>query len=126
MTNIPKELTYTKSHEWLRKEPNNIVTLGITDFAQHQLGDLVYVELPALNKQVKVGDEVAVVESVKTAADVYSPVAGEVIAINEELTSSPNKINQDPYGDGWILKIKTTDNSSELLKPEEYQKTIEE
>lgn len=126
MKNIPKDLCYTKTHEWVKKEDNNIVTVGITDHAQHQLGELVYVELPAIKKQIKAGDEVAVVESVKTAADVYSPVDGEIIAINEQLSSAPSQVNQDPYGNGWLFKVKTLNPKCEnLLAAQAYEKTIE-
>jgi len=106
MSNHPSELYYTSTHEWLRDEGNHVYTVGITDHAQSLLGDIVFVELPELESDVDEGDEVAVVESVKTASDVYSPVAGEVIGINDALIDSPGAINRDPYGDGWLFRIR--------------------
>ncbi len=105
MSNCPQDLRYTESHEWLEVNGDE-VTVGITDHAQSQLGDIVFVELPMLEDEVFQGREASVVESVKTAADVYSPVTGEVIAINEALTAEPGIINEDPYGEGWLFKVK--------------------
>ena len=126
MSNLPNELRYSKSHEWVRTDGANTVTIGITDFAQSQLGDLVFVELPDLDSEVKTGDEIAVVESVKTAADVYSPVTGKVIAVNEDLAAAPEQVNQDPYGSGWLFKIVVADENAlrALLSAEDYQNTI--
>lgn len=112
MSNCPKELKYTESHEWLKIDGDE-VTVGITDHAQSQLGDIVFVELPLIADEVLKGKEAGVVESVKTAADIYSPVTGEVIAINEALTAQPETLNEDPYGNGWMFKIKMQ-NTAEL------------
>jgi glycine cleavage system H protein len=106
MSQIPADLRYTKSHEWVRTLPDGSVEIGITDHAQHSLGDLVFVEVPEEGRQLSVGDACAVVESVKAASDVYSPVAGEVIAGNAQLATQPELINQDPYGQGWIMRLK--------------------
>jgi glycine cleavage system H protein len=122
--NIPTELKYLKSHEWLRLE-GDIATVGITDFAQDQLGDVVFVELPAVGKTVKAGDATAVVESVKTASDIYSPVSGEVIEVNSSLGDEPEKINSGPYGDGFLFKVRMTEISSNLLDAAAYQVVAE-
>ena len=106
MSQTPADLRYTKSHEWLRTLPDGTLEIGITDHAQHSLGDLVFVEVPAAGRTLAVGDACAVVESVKAASDVYSPVAGEVVAGNEQLATRPELINQDPYGQGWIMRVK--------------------
>ncbi len=106
MSKTPAELKYTKSHEWLRREADGSVTVGITDHAQDLLGDMVFVELPEPGRALKAGQECAVVESVKAASDVYSPVAGEVIAVNETLSDSPELVNKAPYGEGWMMRIK--------------------
>ncbi len=103
MDSYPQALRYSPTHEWVRVEDNQTVTIGITEHAQHLLGDLVFVELPQLNAKAEAGKELAVVESVKTAADVFSPVSGSVIAINEHLQQSPGTVNTDPYGEGWLL-----------------------
>ncbi len=103
--NIPDTLRYTATHEWVWQEPDGTITVGITDFAQDNLGELVFVELPALGRQVAAGDACAVVESVKAASDLYAPVAGEVTAINAALTDTPNKVNHDPY-DTWLFRLK--------------------
>ena len=118
--NIPTELKYLKSHEWLRLE-GDIATVGITDFAQDQLGDVVFVELPAVGKTVNAGDATAVVESVKTASDIYSPVSGEVIEVNSSLADEPELINAGPYGDGFLFKVRVTGTSNELLDAAAYQ-----
>ena len=108
MSNIPDNLKYTKSHEWVKDEGDGSVTVGITDHAQELLGDLVFVELPEVGAELSAGSECAVVESVKAASDVYSPVDGEVLAVNEDLADSPEAINEDPYG-AWIFKLKLSD-----------------
>ena len=128
--NIPTELKYLKSHEWLRLEGDvssgtAIATVGITDFAQDQLGDVVFVELPAVGKILKAGDASAVVESVKTASDIYSPVSGEVIEVNSSLTDEPEKINSGPYSDGFLFKVRVTGTSSDLLDAAAYQAVAE-
>lgn len=126
MTDTPRELHYTESHEWVRLENDDTVVIGITDHAQHQLGDLVFVELPDNNIDLEQGDEMAVVESVKTAADVYAPISGEVIEVNPQLESRPELINQDPYGNGWICRMKPSnlEELDELMSADEYQAVI--
>ncbi|WP_019673351.1 glycine cleavage system protein GcvH [Psychrobacter lutiphocae] len=123
MSNIPSELKYVASHEWLRLEDDGTITIGITDHAQEALGDIVYVELPDVGDTVAVDDEVAVVESVKAASDVYAPITGEVVAINEALEDDPEVINTDPYGDGWMYRIKPDNvaDYEDLMTAEEYQ-----
>ena len=124
MSNIPDKLQYTKTHEWVRKE-DEILTIGITDHAQTMLGDLVYVELPEVESNLDGGQECAVVESVKAAADIYCPISGEVIEINEAVIENPQLINQDPYGQGWLLRVKPFDRASiELLTATEYSKIV--
>lgn len=120
MSVIPENLKYTKTHEWARLEGDGTVTVGITDHAQSQLGDLVFVELPEVGTTVAAGKECAVVESVKAAADVYSPLTGEVLAVNEALTDSPELINEDPYGKGWLFRLSTTDSLDGLLDAAAY------
>lgn len=119
---IPQDLFYTKTHEWVSLE-NGIATIGITDFAQSQLSDLTFVELPEVGATFEAGDEAAVVESVKAAADVYAPIAGEVIEVNGDLEDSPETINNDAFGDGWLFKLKVVDESDVdgLLDPESYE-----
>ncbi len=128
MTELPGDLLYTKDHEWLRREDDGNVTIGITDHAQGALGDLVYVELPEIGQDVDEGGEMAVVESVKAASDVYAPIGGSVVEVNEELADDPEKINADPYGDGWIVRLKPAGdfNDSDLLSPDDYQQLLDE
>ena len=128
MSDCPRELHYTTSHEWVRIESDDTVTIGITDFAQHQLGDLVFVELPEMNTSLEKGNEMSVLESVKTAADVYAPISGNVIAVNEQLESRPDLINEDAFGNGWICRIKPTDieELDELMDSDGYQEMIAE
>ncbi len=109
MGDLPNDLKYTKEHEWVREEGDGTVTIGISDHAQEQLGDLVFVELPEVGDSVEQGRECGVVESVKAASDIYAPVTGEVVGINEVLADSPETANQDPFGDGWLLRIKLAD-----------------
>ncbi len=109
MSEIPEDLRYAESHEWLREEADGSLTLGITDHAQEQLGDLVFVELPEVGGDYAAGAECAVVESVKAASDVYCPVAGRVVAVNEALEDAPELVNQSPYGQGWILRLAPSD-----------------
>lgn len=109
MSNIPAELHYTKSHEWVRKNDDGTLTIGISDHAQELLGDLVFVDPPEAGNTFAQGDDCAVVESVKAASDVYSPIAGEVVEANAALADAPEVINSDPYGDGWIFRIKPED-----------------
>ena len=127
MSELPGDLEYTDEHEWLRREDDGSVTVGITDHAQAALGDLVYVELPEVDQELETGGEMAVVESVKAASDVYAPVAGTVLEINEELADDPEKINADPYGDGWIVKIRPDSlDDAKLMTPDEYQALLDE
>ncbi len=127
MSELPGDLEYTDEHEWLRREDDGSVTVGITDHAQAALGDLVYVELPEVDQDLETGGEMAVVESVKAASDVYAPVAGTVLAVNEELADDPEKINADPYGDGWIVKIRPESlDDAKLMTPDEYQALLDE
>jgi len=125
MTNVPADLKYAKSHEWVRVS-GDVATVGITDHAQHELTDVVFVELPAVGRQVKAGEACAVVESVKTASDIYSPVSGQIVEINKPVVDNPALVNTDPYGGGWFYKIKLSQPSEldKLLPPETYQAQI--
>jgi glycine cleavage system H protein len=126
MSELPGELLYTEEHEWLRQEEDGSVTIGITDHAQSALGDLVYVELPEVGAELDAGDEMAVVESVKAASDVYAPVGGTVLAVNADLADDPEKINSDPYGDGWIVRMKPNDMAnSNTMDPNAYQELLD-
>ena len=128
MSDLPGDLKYTKEHEWLRREDDGSFTIGITDHAQAALGDLVYVELPEVGQDVEEGGEMAVVESVKAASDVYAPIAGNVAAVNEGLGDDPEKINSDPYGDGWIVRLNAAGDVDEaaLMAPDAYQQFCDE
>ena len=127
MSELPGDLLYTNDHEWLRREGDGSVTVGITEHAATALGDLVYVELPEVGQDVEAGGEMAVVESVKAASDVYAPVSGSVTEVNEELSDDPEKINADPYGDGWIVKMQVAElDEGELMSPDAYQKLLDE
>ncbi|MDX1518159.1 MAG: glycine cleavage system protein GcvH [Woeseiaceae bacterium] len=128
MSELPGDLLYTKEHEWLRREDDGTVTVGITDHAQAALGDLVYVELPEVDQELEAEGEMAVVESVKAASDVYAPIAGKVVEVNEELADDPEKINEDPYGDGWIVRIEPAGDAdeSELMSPDDYQALLDD
>ncbi|WP_143871533.1 glycine cleavage system protein GcvH [Catenovulum sediminis] len=128
MSNIPAELKYADSHEWVRDDGDGIVTIGISDHAQDLLGDLVHVDLPEVGAGFTAGDEIAVVESVKAASDVYSPIAGEVVEVNEELEDSPELVNTDPYGDGWLFKLKVEDMGEvdSLLDAEGYEAALDD
>ena len=123
MSEIPSELKYTKSHEWVRDEDDGTVTVGITDHAQELLGDLVFVELPEIGTEMSAEDAVCVVESVKAASDVYMPVSGEIVAVNEDLGDAPETINDSPYDDGWLIKIKLSnpDELSDLMDADSYE-----
>ena len=127
MSNIPAELKYVESHEWLRKEEDGTITVGITDYAQEALGDVVFIELPEVDADVEAGDDIAVVESVKAASDVYAPIDGKIIAINEELIDAPEKANEDPYGDAWFFRMEPTDPDvlDTLLSAEDYAEKCE-
>ena len=128
MTELPGDLLYTNDHEWLRRESDGSVTIGITEHAANALGDLVYVELPEIGQDVDSGGEMAVVESVKAASDVYAPIAGSVTAVNEDLADEPEKINADPYGEGWIVRLQPSDgvDESALMSPDAYQQFCDE
>jgi glycine cleavage system H protein len=121
---IPEELQYTTSHEWVRTE-GDTATVGITDHAQEELGDIVFVELPEQGATFGPGDSFSTVESVKAVSDLYAPVGGEVVEVNEALIDSPEKINEDPYGDGWIVKLRISDEG-DLLSASEYERLLEE
>jgi glycine cleavage system H protein len=127
MSEIPGDLKFLKSHEWARIEDDGTVRVGISEHAQGQLGDLVYVELPELGATVQAGNGAAVVESVKAASDIYSPVSGEIIAINDILTDKPETINEDAYGDGWIflVRVENLDEMADLLDADAYAELIE-
>jgi glycine cleavage system H protein len=123
MSNVPSELKIASSHEWARLEEDGTVTVGITDHAQESLGDVVFVELPEMGETVAAGVEAGVVESVKAASDIYAPIGGEVIAINEQLEDEPETVNSDPYNDGWFYKLQPSDTTEldALLSPDDYQ-----
>ena len=127
MSDIPADLRYTKTHEWVRVLPEGLVEVGITDHAQHALGDLVFVEVPETGRKLGVREPLAVVESVKAASDVYSPVAGEVTAVNTGLASEPERINHEPYGGGWIARLRMSDRAAlaSLLSAQDYAKVLE-
>jgi len=128
MSNIPSELKYATSHEWVRVESDGIVTVGITEHAQGLLGDMVFVELPDVDDSISTGDDVAVAESVKAASDIYAPVSGTVVEINEALEDSPELVNSDAFGEGWLFKVKLDDASEleNLLDAEGYANSIDE
>jgi len=127
MSELPKDLKYATSHEWVKVEKGNIVQVGITDFAQQQLGDLVYIELPKLGRKVTIREQCAVVESVKTASDLFSPVAGEIIATNEEAADEPEQVNDKPY-QTWLFRIQADDlaDLDHLLDADAYQQLIDQ
>ncbi|MGE4552630.1 MAG: glycine cleavage system protein GcvH [Desulfovibrionaceae bacterium] len=121
---IPRDLFYTKSHEWARIE-DEIATVGITEFAQEQLGDLTYVELPDVGDTFQAGAEVGSVESVKAASELYTPVSGEIVEVNGALDDDPGLVNREPYGDGWLVKIKLSEEPEDLMDAEEYASHLE-
>ena len=128
MSQTPSELKYASSHEWARLEEDGTVTVGITDHAQDALGDVVFVELPEVGATLAAGDEAGVVESVKAASDIYAPVGGEVLAVNEQLEDEPEMVNADPYNDGWFFKLRPgdTDELDGLMSAEDYRQHCEE
>ena len=128
MSQTPSDLKYASSHEWVRLEEDGAVTIGISDYAQQSLGDVVYVGLPELGASLDAGDEAGVVESVKAASDIYAPVSGEVIAVNEALADTPEVVNTDPYDDGWFYKLQPADTAEleQLLSAEDYSAHCEE
>ncbi|MDA9809937.1 glycine cleavage system protein GcvH [Flavobacteriales bacterium] len=123
--NIPKDLKYTKDHEWIKVD-GDIATIGITDFAQGELGDIVYVEVDTLEETLEKEEVFGTVEAVKTVSDLFMPISGEIIEFNESLESNPEKVNEDPYNEGWMIKLKMSDSSEleDLLSPEDYQNTV--
>ncbi|MCI5105163.1 MAG: glycine cleavage system protein GcvH [Pseudomonadales bacterium] len=127
MSNIPDDLKYAQSHEWVRVDDDGVATVGISDHAQDALGDIVFVELPEPGTTVNAKDEVAVVESVKAASDIYSPVSGEIVAINETLVDAPETVNSVPYDDGWFFKVRISDEAElgELMDAEAYADHLE-
>ena len=127
MSEAPKDLKYTKSHEWVRTESDGSVTVGITDHAQELLGDLVFVEAPEPGTTIEAGTACATVESVKAASDVYAPVTGEIVAVNEDLADGPERVNESPYGDGWLFRIQPSDTAEldALMDAEEYAAMVD-
>ncbi|MEO8401803.1 MAG: glycine cleavage system protein GcvH [Gammaproteobacteria bacterium] len=124
MNSVPKTLKYSKTHEWVRQD-DDVITVGITDHAQCMLGDLVYVELPEPEISLEIGQECAVIESVKAAADIYCPVSGEIVEINEALLDNPQLVNEDPYGKGWLFRIRPFENEfRDLLTADQYTKQV--
>lgn len=122
---IPKELKYSKDHEWVSFK-NGVATIGITDFAQSELGDIVFVEFPMIGEQFNQGDSAGTIEAVKTVADIFCPVKGEIVAINDNIEDSPECINHDPYGDGWLLKFKVdSEEFDALMTPDDYLELIQ-
>ncbi len=128
MSELPGDLLYTMEHEWLRREDDGNVSIGVTDHAQAALGDLVYVELPEIGQDVETGGDMAVVESVKAASDVYAPIDGTVVEVNDALSDDPEIINSDPYGNGWIVKLEPAGDIDEgaLLTPDAYQELLDQ
>ncbi|MEI6341480.1 MAG: glycine cleavage system protein GcvH [Verrucomicrobiota bacterium] len=122
-TKVPDDLKYAASHEWVRVQ-DGVATVGITDHAQHELTDIVFVELPAVGRVVKAGQACAVVESVKTASDIYAPVAGEVIAVNAAVSGNPSLVNTDPYGEGWFMRVRLSGGVDGLLDAAGYREKI--
>lgn len=128
MANLPQDLRYTASHEWVRVHDDGTVTIGITDHAQAALGDIVFLDLPEPDQAVTAGDELAVVESVKAASDIYAPLTGTVLAVNETLEDAPETVNEDCYGAGWMLRLQLADDAdlSALLQADQYAETLKE
>jgi glycine cleavage system H protein len=122
--NIPAELEYTKTHEWVRRE-GDVATVGITDHAQEELGDVVFIELPEEGASFDAGDSFGTIESVKAVSDLYTPVGGEVVEVNETLNDSPERVNEDPYGGGWMIRLRISDEGK-LLSADEYEQLLEE
>ena len=122
---VPEELQYTRSHEWVRTE-DDTATIGITDHAQDELGDIVFVELPEVGATLDPGDSFGTIESVKAVSDLYTPVGGEVVEVNEALNDSPEMVNEDPYGDGWIMRLRVSDEGSGFLSASDYEQFVEE
>lgn len=121
---IPKDLKYTKEHEWIRFEDDDLAVIGITDYAQNELGDIVYVEFPEVGDEVEALESFGTIEAVKTVADLFSPVTGTVEEINDALADEPELVNSDPYGDGWMIKVRVSETPEDLLSAEEYKEMI--
>jgi len=128
MSNVPNELKYTKEHEWLREEADGTFTVGITEHAQELLGDMVFIDLPEVGTTVGQGDDCSVAESVKAASDIYAPISGEIVEVNAELEDSPEQVNSEPYGSGWIFRIKASDATEleALLDAAAYEALLED
>lgn len=128
MSDFPSELKFTRTHEWVRDEGEGIYTVGISEYAQSLLGDMVFIDLPEVGDTVDAGDECAVAESVKAASDIYSPLTGEIIVINDDLESNPELVNKDPYGDGWLFQIALSEPSDldDLLDVDVYESSLDE
>lgn len=128
MSNVPEELKYRDSHEWVRKEADGTFTVGITEHAQELLGDMVFVDLPGVGETFAAGDDCAVAESVKAASDIYAPLSGEIVAVNDALTDSPELVNSAPYADGWLFRLKASDESEldSMLDADAYKGSIDE
>ncbi|QOL13356.1 glycine cleavage system protein GcvH [Dickeya dianthicola] len=128
MSNVPAELKYTSSHEWVMAEGNGVYSVGITEHAQELLGDMVFIDLPEIGSTVNAGDDCAVAESVKAASDIYAPISGEVVEVNDELEGAPELVNSAPYAEGWLFRIKASDEDelNELLDAAGYQALLEE
>ncbi|BCU80652.1 glycine cleavage system H protein [Polycladomyces abyssicola] len=126
--NLPKELRYSEEHEWVKEEGDNKVRVGITDFAQSELGDIVFVELPEVGSEVTAGEPFGSVESVKTVSELYAPVSGKVVEVNGDLEDAPEKVNESPYGDGWMIVVEMSDPSDldKLLSAEKYEELVNE
>jgi len=126
MSNIPTDLKFTRSHEWVKQLPDGITEIGISDHAQHALGDLVFVELPDIGRELHAGDSCAVVESVKAASDVYAPIAGTVVAVNDSLRHTPELINREPYGGGWLVRLRPEEDAppGALISAEDYRALV--
>lgn len=125
MSDLPGNLRYTKDHEWVREESDGTVVVGITDHAQHQLGELVYVELPEIGRELAVAEACAVVESVKAASDVYAPLAGTVTAVNDALTAEPALVNESPYAAGWLFRLRPAAGTGQLLDAAAYRQILD-
>ena len=127
MSETPQELRYTDTHEWARLDPDGTICVGISDFAQDALGDVVFIELPEAGTEVAAGAEIAVIESVKAASDIYSPISGEIVHVNNDLTEEPDLVNSEPYDGGWIFTVRplSTDPTADLLTAEQYQEFCE-
>ncbi|MDZ7277456.1 glycine cleavage system protein GcvH [Pantoea eucrina] len=128
MSNVPNELKYRDSHEWVRKEADGTYTVGITEHAQELLGDMVFVDLPEVGTHFAAGDDCAVAESVKAASDIYAPLSGEIVAVNDALADAPEQVNSEPYGSGWLFRIKASDESEldAMLDADAYKAAIDE